>query len=149
VLVVGGGNSAGQAAIYLAQQGSTVSIAIRGTDLTHSMSNYLIERIEADERITLLVSTEVRALAGHEHLDTVTLEHTPTAEHRTVPCTGLFCFIGADAATSWLCGALELDDKGFVLTDRSLPKHRPRRRHVRGTGTVPLRDVDSRDLRRR
>ena len=121
VLVVGGGNSAGQAAIYLAQQGSTVSIAIRGTDLAHSMSHYLIERIEADPRITLLVSTEVRELAGDEHLDTVTLEHTPTHERRTVPCTGLFCFIGADAATSWLHDALALDDKGFVLTDRSLP----------------------------
>ena len=121
VLVVGGGNSAGQAAIYLAQQGSTVSIAIRGTDLAHSMSHYLIERIEADPRITLLVSTEVRELAGNDHLDTVTLEHTPTRERQTVECAGLFCFIGADAATSWLHDALELDDKGFVLTDRSLP----------------------------
>ncbi len=121
VLVVGGGNSAGQAAIYLAQQGSTVSIAIRGTDLAHSMSHYLIERIEADPRITLLVSTEVRELAGDEHLDTVTLEHTPTHDRQTVECSGLFCFIGADAATTWLHDALALDDKGFVLTDRSLP----------------------------
>jgi thioredoxin reductase (NADPH) len=121
VIVVGGGNSAGQAAIYLAQQGSTVSIAIRGTDLARSMSHYLIERIEADPRITLLVSTEVRELAGDEHLDTVTLEHTPTHERQTVECSGLFCFIGADAATSWLHDALALDDKGFVLTDRSLP----------------------------
>jgi thioredoxin reductase (NADPH) len=121
VLVVGGGNSAGQAAIYLAQQGSDVSIAIRGTDLAHSMSHYLIERIEAEPRITLLVSTEVRELAGVDHLDTVTLEHTPTGQRQTVECAGLFCFIGADAATSWLHDALELDDKGFVLTDRSLP----------------------------
>jgi thioredoxin reductase (NADPH) len=121
VLVVGGGNSAGQAAIYLAQQGSTVSIAIRGTDLAHSMSHYLIERIVADPRITLLSSTEVRELAGRDHLDTVTLEHTPSGERRTTECAGLFCFIGADAATAWLCGALELDEKGFVLTDRSLP----------------------------
>jgi len=120
VVVVGGGNSAGQAAIYLAQQGCTVSIAIRGIDLAHSMSHYLIERIEADPRITLLTSTEVRALAGREHLDTVTLEHTPTRARRTLGCAGLFCFIGADAATGWLRGALELDDKGFVLTDRSL-----------------------------
>jgi len=121
VVVVGGGNSAGQAAIYLAQQGSTVAIAIRGTDLAHSMSHYLVERIEADPRITLLSSTEVRALGGRDHLDTVTLEHTPTRERRTIECAGLFCFIGADAATSWLRGALALDDKGFVLTDRSLP----------------------------
>jgi thioredoxin reductase (NADPH) len=120
VLVVGGGNSAGQAAIYLAQQGSAVSIAIRGSDLTHSMSHYLIERIDADPRITLLATTEVRALSGGAHLDEVTVEHTPTGERRTMECAGLFCFIGADAATSWLRGALALDDKGFVLTDRSL-----------------------------
>jgi len=120
VLVVGGGNSAGQAAIYLAQHGSDVSIAIRRSDLARSMSHYLIERIDADPRITLLATTEVRALSGREHLDTVTLEHTPTGERRTIECAGLFCFIGADAATSWLRGVLELDDKGFVVTDRAL-----------------------------
>ena len=121
VLVVGGGNSAGQAAIYLAQQGSHVCIAIRGADLEHSMSHYLVERIEADPRITLLATTEVRDLGGDDHLDAVTVEHTPTGERRTIECAGLFCFIGADAATDWLRGALALDDKGFVLTDRSLP----------------------------
>ena len=121
VLVVGGGNSAGQAAVYLAQQGSAVSIAIRGSDLAHSMSHYLVERIDADPRITLLTTTEVRALSGREHLDAVIVVHTPTGARRTIDCAGLFCFIGADAATSWLHGALALDDKGFVLTDRSLP----------------------------
>jgi thioredoxin reductase (NADPH) len=121
VIVVGGGNSAGQAAIYLAQQGSHVSIVIRSGDLAHSMSHYLIERIEADPRIGLFTSTQVRALAGEGHLDHVTLEHTPSGERRTVPCSGLFCFIGAEPATAWLGGALELDAKGFILTDRSLP----------------------------
>jgi thioredoxin reductase (NADPH) len=121
VIVVGGGNSAGQAAIYLTQQGSHVSIVIRGRDLSHSMSRYLIERIEADPRIELVTDTEVRALAGNSHLDHVTLEYTPTGERRTVVCSGLFCFIGADPATAWLAGELELDPKGFILTDRSLP----------------------------
>jgi len=121
VVVVGGGNSAGQAAIYLAQQGSQVSIVIRGGDLAHSMSHYLIERIEAEPHIDLVTDTQVRALAGNSHLDHVTLEHTPTGERRTVGCSGLFCFIGADPATAWLAGALELDSKGFILTDRSLP----------------------------
>ena len=121
VIVVGGGNSAGQAAIYLAQQGSQVSIAIRRNDLTESMSRYLIDRIEADPRIELLACTEVRALTGDSHLDHVTVEHTPTGELRTIGCTGLFCFIGADPATAWLGGAVELDDRGFILTDRSLP----------------------------
>jgi thioredoxin reductase (NADPH) len=121
VLVVGGGNSAGQAAIYLAQNTSRVSIVIRSDDLTHSMSHYLVERIEADPRIEVLTNTHVRALAGDSHLDHVTLEHTPTGEHRVMACSGLFCFIGADPATAWLGGELELDPKGFILTDRSLP----------------------------
>jgi thioredoxin reductase (NADPH) len=121
VIVIGGGNSAGQAAIYLAQQGSQVSIVIRGSDLSHSMSHYLIERIDADPRIELVVDTEVRALEGESHLDQVTLECTPTGERRTVACSGLFCFIGADPATAWLAGAVELDARRFVVTDRSLP----------------------------
>jgi thioredoxin reductase (NADPH) len=121
VIVVGGGNSAGQAAIYLAQQGSRVSIAIRRADLSATMSHYLIERIDADPRVTLLPNTEVRALSGDGHLSKVTLEHTPSGERRTVACSGLFCFIGAQPATSWLGGTVELDPGGFVLTDRSLP----------------------------
>jgi thioredoxin reductase (NADPH) len=120
VIVVGGGNSAGQAAIYLAQHESQVSIAIRRDDLAHSMSRYLIDRIEADPRIELLTCTEVRALTGDGHLDHVTVEHTATGELRTIACTGLFCFIGADPATAWLGGAVELDPAGFILTDRSL-----------------------------
>ena len=121
VIVVGGGNSAGQAALYLAQHRSQVSLVIRSNDLTHSMSHYLIERIDADPRIELITDTQVRALAGEGHLDHVTLEHTPTGERRSVGCSGLFCFIGADAATEWLGGGLELDADGFILTDRSLP----------------------------
>jgi thioredoxin reductase (NADPH) len=122
VIVVGGGNSAGQAALYLAQQGSQVSIVIRSDNLAHSMSHYLIERIDADPRIELFTDTQVRALAGDGHLDHVTLEHTPTGGRRAVDCAGLFCFIGADPATAWLGDVLELDAKGFILTDRALPE---------------------------
>jgi thioredoxin reductase (NADPH) len=121
VIVVGGGNSAGQAAIYLAQQGSRVTICIRGEDLTKSMSRYLIERIDADARIEVQTSTQVRILDGERHLERVTLEHTPSRERRIVECTGLFCFIGADPATEWLGDLVALDARGFVLTDRSLP----------------------------
>jgi thioredoxin reductase (NADPH) len=121
VIVVGGGNSAGQAAIYLAQQGSRVSIAIRRDGLSATMSHYLIERIEANPRIDVLTCTEVRGLAGDRHLEQVTMEHTATGGLRTVPCSGLFCFIGAVPATNWLGDTITLDDNGFVLTDRSLP----------------------------
>ena len=132
VIVVGGGNSAGQAAIYLAQQGNPVSLVIRKGDLTASMSRYLIARIEANPRIDVLAYTEVRGLAGGTHLEQVTLEHTQSGEHRTVECQGLFCFIGAVPATGWLGGAVELDRAGFVLTDRSLPDSVDRVPGVRG-----------------
>jgi thioredoxin reductase (NADPH) len=120
VVVVGGGNSAGQAALYLAQQGSHVTIAIRRDDLAATMSRYLIDRIDADPRIDLATTTEVRALAGDDHLAEITLEHTPTGEHRAVSCAGLFCFIGAVPATGWLDGVVAVDRAGFIYTDRSL-----------------------------
>jgi thioredoxin reductase (NADPH) len=121
VAVVGGGNSAGQAAIYLAQQGSRVTICIRGADLAKSMSAYLIDRIDADPRIELLTETEVRVLEGERHLERVTVEHTPTGVRRDLECAALFCFIGADPATEWLGDTVALDPRGFVLTDRALP----------------------------
>jgi thioredoxin reductase (NADPH) len=120
VIIVGGGNSAGQAAIYLAQQGSPVSLVVRRHGLTETMSQYLIARIEADPRITVLPRTEVRALAGGAHLEQVTLENNETGERTTVDCQGLFCFIGAVPATAWLNGSIALDRSGFILTDRSL-----------------------------
>ncbi len=122
VVVIGGGNSAGQAAIYLAQQGSPVTLAIRGDNLGKDMSHYLVDRIESDPRITVARTTQVRALAGESHLATVVLEHTPTGARRTLACSGLFCFIGAEPATAWLGGEVALDADGFVLTDRSLPE---------------------------
>ena len=121
VLVVGGGNSAGQAAIFLSQQGCHVSIVIRRGDLATSMSRYLIDRIDADAHIDVLATTEVRALEGDRFLERVTLEQTADGERRTVDCAGLFCFIGAEPATAWLGGCVALDERGFVLTDRSLP----------------------------
>jgi thioredoxin reductase (NADPH) len=120
-IVVGGGNSAGQAAVYMAQQGSPVSLVVRRRELAETMSQYLIARIEADDRIRVLQHTEVRALAGDAHLEQVTLEDNHTGERRTVPCQGLFCFIGAVPETAWLGGCVALDRSGFVITDRSLP----------------------------
>jgi thioredoxin reductase (NADPH) len=121
VVVVGGGNSAGQAAIYLAQSNCAVTIAIRRSDLTQTMSHYLIERIEADPKISLVTGVEVKALAGQEHLEQATLVATDTGEQHTLACSGLFCFIGASPATEWLNGSVQLDGDGFILTDRQLP----------------------------
>ncbi|HYN98193.1 MAG TPA: FAD-dependent oxidoreductase [Actinomycetota bacterium] len=122
VVVVGGGNSAGQGALYLAQQGSRVKLVIRGNDLGRRMSRYLVDRIEADGRIEVLRETEVRAVSGESHVESLVLQHAPTGEQREVGCSGLFCFIGAEPATEWLGHAVALDAKGFVLTDRQLPE---------------------------
>src|SRR5262249_34503257 len=121
VVVVGGGNSAGQAAIYLAQQHCRVWLVIRRDSLADTMSHYLVERIEADDRIGLRAQTEGRALDGDAHLSEVTLEHGPSGRRDTIACSGLFCFIGAEPATGWLGDCVALDRSGFVLTDRSLP----------------------------
>jgi len=122
VVVVGGGNSAGQAAIFLRQGGSEVTLVIRGPDLAKEMSRYLVERLEADPYITLLPHTTVVALDGDETLRAVHL-HGPDGE-TVMPCAGLFSFIGADPSSGWLNGCAALDDGGFVLTDLSLtPDH--------------------------
>lgn len=118
VVVAGGGNSAGQAAIFLAQNSCQVMIVIRGSDLGKSMSRYLLERIEADPAITVRTDTTISALAGDETLRSVSLKG-PDGE-RILECAGLFSFIGADPASEWLSGCAVLDDRKFILTDASL-----------------------------
>jgi len=118
VVVVGGGNSAGQAAMFLAQSGSPVTIVIRGADLGASMSRYLVDRIDSDPRIELRTQTTVTALSGSPGLEQVVLSG-PDGDAK-VPCQGLFSFIGADPSSGWISGCAALDGHGFVLTDRSL-----------------------------
>lgn len=119
-VVVGSGNSAGQAALFMSLRDCQVTMAVRGPDLAHSMSRYLIDRIEADKRIQVLTGTEVVGLAGEGHLQEVTLEQGVGGERWTSAASGLFSFIGALPASSWLQGAVRLDPDGFVLTDRYL-----------------------------
>ena len=118
VIVVGGGNSAGQAAVMLAESGSPVTVVIRGSDLNASMSRYLVDRIDAHKGIEVRTDTRVTGLDGDETLRSVRV--TSKDDHATLPCAGLFSFIGADPASEWVSGCAALDDRGFVLTDRSL-----------------------------
>jgi len=118
VVVAGGGNSAGQAAMFLASAGSAVTIVIRGPDLAASMSSYLVDRIEADKRIVVRRNTRIVTLEGDQSLSGVRISG-PGGEE-AIPTTGLFSFIGAEPASEWLSGFAALDDRGFVLTDRSL-----------------------------
>jgi thioredoxin reductase (NADPH) len=118
VVVVGGGNSAGQAAIFLSQGGCHVTLVIRGADLGASMSRYLEERIVANPGITVRTLTTVVALDGDETLRAIHL-HGPDGE-TVIDCAGLFSFIGADPSSGWLSGCAAVDQRGFVLTDLSL-----------------------------
>ena len=117
VVVVGGGNSAGQAAMFLAQTGSDVCLVVRRPDLTETMSSYLVDRIEADPRIKVKGGANVIAMAGEPTLETITI--TRDGETITIPCTALFSFIGAEPNSDWLDG-VAVDDHGFVLTDRAI-----------------------------
>jgi thioredoxin reductase (NADPH) len=118
VVVVGGGNSAGQAALYLAEGGSRVTIVIRGADLARTMSSYLVDRVEAEAGVDLHVSTQVTGLEGDRSLTAVQL--TGKGTDTLVDCVGLFSFIGADPASQWLSGCAALNEHGFVLTDTAL-----------------------------
>jgi thioredoxin reductase (NADPH) len=118
VVVVGGGNSAGQAALFLAESGSPVTVVIRGHDLDASMSGYLVDRIEVEARIDVRTNTRITALDGDSTLTSVRV--TTGSVDAVLPCAALFSFIGADPATDWLSGCAALDENGFVLTDRSL-----------------------------
>ncbi len=118
VVIVGGGNSAGQAAIFLSQSGCAVTLVIRRPDLEQEMSRYLIERVDADSNITLRTRTTVVALDGDETLRVVHLSGPDGTN--VLPCAGLFSFIGADPSSGWLSGCAALDAEGFVTTDLSL-----------------------------
>jgi thioredoxin reductase (NADPH) len=120
VAIVGGGNSAGQAALFLAGRTRRVYLLIRGEDLGKNMSRYLVDRITNAENIELLVSTEVRELTGEDHLKGVVIEDNRSGARRTLGARTLLVFIGAEANTGWLQGAVELDERGFVLTGREL-----------------------------
>jgi thioredoxin reductase (NADPH) len=117
--VVGGANSAGQAALFLASRGSHVHLIVRKSELRARMSDYLVRRVRENRQIEVHSGAEVTALHGHERLAAVDVTHRSrgSVEHR--PCRALFCFIGATPATGWLKG-VALDEAGFVLTDADL-----------------------------
>jgi thioredoxin reductase (NADPH) len=122
VVVVGGGNSAGQAAVFLAGHARQVLILIRGDDLYKNMSSYLVRRIEQTANIELLTDTTIRQMSGNGHLDSVDIVNSKTGEGRTVETPGVFSFIGADPRTSWLPPEIERDGKGFVRTGTELAR---------------------------
>jgi thioredoxin reductase (NADPH) len=120
-VVVGGGNSAGQAAMFLSRYARCVRVLVRGSSLAASMSSYLTSRLEADPGIAIEYNSEVTALEGGEHLDSVTIRNAETGQSRKVAARALFIMVGAAPNTEWLSGLVKLDDKGFVVTGFGTP----------------------------
>ncbi len=123
-IVVGGGNSAGQAAVFLAGQARQVLLLIRGDDLYKNMSSYLAKRIEQTPNIEVFYNTTIRRMNGNSHLDSVDIVDGTTGQEQTVEATGIFSFIGAEPRTGWLPPEIERDEKGFVHTGAALARSR-------------------------
>src|SRR5439155_200030 len=120
IAIVGGGNSAGQAAVFLSGSASGVNVVVRGPDLAKSMSRYLIQRIENSRNVDLRTRTRIDSLEGGDRLERIRWRHVETGEPETRPIRSLFVMTGADPNTAWLRGCVVLDEKNFVKTGADL-----------------------------
>jgi thioredoxin reductase (NADPH) len=120
VIVVGAGNSAGQAAMFLCEHAKKVMLVVRGENLSRSMSSYLSRRVETNPNIEILTSTEVRKMVGGKTLEAIELENKKTGERRIVQTCALFSMIGAKPCTAWLPPEIERDAKGFIITGNAV-----------------------------
>jgi thioredoxin reductase (NADPH) len=120
VYVVGAGNSAGQAAIHLSRYAASVTMVVRGPGLAARMSSYLITEISKTANIRVRPSTEVTGGGGQCSLETLTLRHRISGATETVPAAALFVMIGAEPRATWLPGAIDRDDQGFIRTGGDL-----------------------------
>jgi thioredoxin reductase (NADPH) len=119
VYIVGGANSAGQAAVFFSRHARSVTLVVRGESLRSSMSHYLIQQLEAIDNVHVRTCTTVGAVAGDEHLEQLRLDHVDGTSE-TVDTSHLFIFIGAEPRTEWLDGVVQRDERGFVLTGPDL-----------------------------
>ena len=122
VYIVGGANSAGQAAMFFSNQARRVIMLCRGDDLRKSMSEYLVTQIEDNDNIEVRLNTNVIAVEGEEHLESISVKNSKTGETETAPASSLFIFIGAAPKTDWLAGVVERDKRGFILSGSDLSK---------------------------
>ncbi|MGB6353451.1 MAG: FAD-dependent oxidoreductase [Steroidobacteraceae bacterium] len=120
-VIVGGGNSAGQAAMFLCRYARCVRLLVRGASLAASMSSYLTSRLEADPAIKIEYNCEVTGLQGDEHLDGIDIRNAVTGQSRKLATRALFIMVGAAPNTEWLSGLVKLDGKGFVITGVGSP----------------------------
>ncbi|MDN3057875.1 FAD-dependent oxidoreductase [Streptomyces sp. SRF1] len=128
VAVVGGGNSAGQAVLFLAKRVPRVHLLVRGPDLAAKMSRYLVDQIERHPRVNVVLNSEVREVEGDDVLRAIVVENNRTGERRKLVVRAMFVFIGTQPRTAWLADVVALDDRGFVLTGAAA--------QARASGTV-------------
>jgi thioredoxin reductase (NADPH) len=150
VAVVGGGNSAAQAALFLSRIATRVHLIVLHDDLTRDMSRYLADRIERTPAIEVLLNTEVRELLGDAQLEGIVVEDRAGGRRHTIGATRLFIFIGAEPHTDWLRGEVELDERGFVLTGRRAADHGRAPSHLETSrpGVLAAGDVRAGSVRR-
>jgi thioredoxin reductase (NADPH) len=137
IVVVGAGNSAGQAIVALSRYARRVHVVARTRDLGKSMSRYLVDRVESIDNVQIHRGAEVTALEGDGHLQGVRIREDSGEETR-ISTAALFLFIGADPRTEWLSGCVQLDKKGFVLTGAAMPPDTARSDLWRAQGRTPF-----------
>jgi thioredoxin reductase (NADPH) len=120
VCIVGGANSADQAAIHFSKYASKVIMLVRGDSLTKGMSQYLVDQINETKNIDVMLSSNIQAVNGEERLESVTVCNSKNGENTTFPISSIFIFIGAQPRTDWLSGVIERDRNGFILTGPDL-----------------------------
>jgi thioredoxin reductase (NADPH) len=138
VVVVGGGNSAGQATVFLSRYAAEVHLVVREEDLGASMSRYLADRIEQAPNVEVIIRSEVRSVTGNGALEAVVIEDNRTGERRTLPARALFVFIGAEPHTAWLGDQVALDESGYVLTGHEAADAAADNGHWEGLERPPL-----------
>jgi thioredoxin reductase (NADPH) len=122
VYIVGGANSAGQAAMYFSRYARTVTMLVRGDSISKGMSSYLVEQIATTTNIKVLLNSNMEAVHGDGKLEEITVSNSATGEKQKVPASAVFIFIGAQPRTDWVAGVLQRDESGFILTGPDLLK---------------------------
>jgi thioredoxin reductase (NADPH) len=156
VIVVGSGNSAGQAAMFLSDGAAKVLLVVRGNDITSKMSDYLARRVQVQKNIDILYRTEVRRMSGDQKLEEVEIENTKTGERRVVKTPAVFSMIGAKPCTEWLLPEIARDDRGFIKTGTAVAdepawrssKHQPTPMETSLPGVFAAGDVRSGSVKR-
>ncbi len=126
IYIVGGANSAGQAAVYFSEVARSVKMIVRGASLSKSMSHYLVERIEAIPNVSVILNAEVIEVKGGDRLEEITVRHHDSEMTETLPAAALFIFIGAQPHTEWLDGIVRRDGRGFLVTGANLIQNEKR-----------------------